>query len=418
MEYFKGVEIIDKEIKTKVRTEQVYKVFNQFMRPLISNEEFVFLEKLEKYLLQEVEPKIDYAKDVYELFPILGKGNYMQRLNKYGDMKHYGMRYELLLAMAISILDPELDLARVVSGLIFTNPIFLHGKSERMKKILEEVLSGEKIGCICITEREQGSDAVNMKTLIEDHEDYITITGEKIFTTNGPKADYFIVYGVSDVNDPRKTMYQAIIERNFEGLETNRLAINSVPRVHIGQTLMKSVKIPYNNIIGGRGQGHTNLFSGLVAERDTIVGSSLGISWLSLITALIYTNLRKQFNLKVYKFQAVSFPIAQLASELVAATVLGLRTGSEYRKFLEHPEFKFIRYNAAFSSGAKIVCSRLAHRCSYEAQHICGGIGFTDNLKLEKAVQVSKLQEVIGGTRNIQLFLVSNVIKNILKNID
>jgi len=170
MEYFKGLEILDEEIKEKVKTEQVYKVFNQFMRPLITNEEFVFLEKLEKFLLEEVEPKINLAKSVYELFPLLGKGNYMQRLNKYGDMKHFGMRYELLLAMAITILDPELDLARVVSGLIFTNPLFLHGKTDRLNSILEEVLSGEKIGCICITERTQGSDAVNMKTLIEEHE--------------------------------------------------------------------------------------------------------------------------------------------------------------------------------------------------------------------------------------------------------
>jgi len=418
MEYFKGLEILDKEIKEKVKTEHVYKVFNQFMRPLITNEEFAFLENLEKYLLEEVEPKINFAKSVYELLPLLGKGNYMQRLNKHGDMKYYGMRYELLLAMAITILDPELDLARVVSGLIFTNPLFLHGKTNRLNTILEEVLSGEKIGCICITERTQGSDAVNMKTLIEEHEDYVTITGEKIFTTNGPKADYFIAYGVSDIEDPRGTMYQVVIEREFEGLKTSRLGIHSVPRVDIGQTMMNSVKIPKENILGGKGQGYKNLFSGLVAERDTIIGSSLGISWLSLITALIYTNNRKQFNKKVYKFQAVSFPIATLASELVAATVLGLRTGSEYRKFLEHPEFKFIRYNAAFSSGAKIVCSRLAHRCAYESQHICGGVAFTDNLKLEKAVQISKLQEVIGGTRNIQTLLVSSVIKNILKQIE
>ena len=89
MEYFKGIEILDPAIKDKVKTEHVYKVFNQFMRPLISLEEFTFLEKLEKFLLEEVEPKIDNAKSVYELFPLLGKGNYMQRLNKYGDMKTF-----------------------------------------------------------------------------------------------------------------------------------------------------------------------------------------------------------------------------------------------------------------------------------------------------------------------------------------
>ncbi|QEE15471.1 acyl-CoA dehydrogenase family protein [Promethearchaeum syntrophicum] len=418
MEYFKGVEILDEKIKPKVSTENIYKIFNEFIYPLISKEEQTFLKEVEEFLLKEIEPKIDYAKDVYDLFPILGKKNYMQRLNPYGDSKHFGMRYELLLAMAVSIMDPELDLARVVSGLIFTNPIFQHGKNARMQEILADVLSGNKIGCICITETTQGSDAVNMKTTVKEDSDYISVSGEKIFTTNGPKADYFIVYAVSDIADPRKTMFQAIAERKFGGLETHRLNINAVPRVHIGQTLFNSVKIPKENIIGGAGQGYSNLFSGLVAERGDIVGSSLGVSWLSLITAFIYTNFREQFKKPIYSFEGVAFPMSDLFSELMAATTLGLHMGSEYKKLVEKPEYKFIRYNAALSSGVKTVVSRLSHKIAYEAQHLCGGVAYTDNLRMDRTLEVSRIQEVIGGSRNIQSFLVSRVIKDILKKLD
>ncbi|GAG60421.1 unnamed protein product, partial [marine sediment metagenome] len=75
----------------------------------------------------------------------------------------------------------------------------------------------------------------------------------------------------------------------------NRLGIQSIPRVQIGQTLFNSVKIPRENILGNKGQGYKNLFSGLVAERCSIIGSSLGIAWLTAVSGLIYTNLRVQF---------------------------------------------------------------------------------------------------------------------------
>lgn len=409
-----GVDILDGEIKKKLRPKNIYKIFNNFIAPLITEEEREFLYELEDFLIKEIEPKLDYSKEVYDLFPILGKKNYMQRLNKYGDMDRFGMRYELLLAMATTIMDPELDLARVVSGLIFTNPIFQHGSTDRAQEILAKTISGRKVGCICITERTQGSDAVNMKTTVQDKSDHLVFNGEKVYTTNGPVADYFITYGVSDVNNPRGTMYQGIIEREFAGLETHRLGINSVPRVQIGQTIFNNVKVPKENIIGGRGQGYKNLFTGLVAERDTIIGSSLGIGWLTAITSLIYTNNRQQFGKTIFSNQGVSFPITKLFTELMAATTLGLTTGIEYRKLLKYPDQKFVKYNAAFSSGTKFLTSNLAHRIAYETQHICGGIAFTDNLRIDRALEVSKVQEVIGGSRNIQLFLVSRTLKDMM----
>ena len=78
---------------------------------------------------------------------------------------------------------------------------------------------------------------------------------------------------------------------------------------------------------------------------------------------------------------------------------------------------KFIRYNAAFSSGTKYLASNLAQRISYETQQLCGGIAFTDNLRIDKALEVSKVQEIIGGARNIQLYLVSRSIKDMVRRL-
>lgn len=411
-----GVDLLDPEIKEMLATKNIYKIFNNFIIPIITKEERKFLLEVEDFLIKEVEPKINLNEEVYKLFPILGKGHYIQRLNKYGDIHHFGMRYEMLLAMATSIIDPELDLARVVSGVIFSNPLFQFGKGAYIENILDEIMAGEKIGCICITERQHGSDAVNMQTLIRDHhdEDHVVLNGEKIYTTNGTVADYFIVYGVSHVNDPRGTMYQLLIEKDFEGVETNRLGIQSIPRVQVGQSIFKEVKVPRRNVIGAEGRGYQNLFSGLIAERDAIIGSSLGISWLTAITAFIYTNFREQFRRPIYDFQAVSFPLTELFTELMAATELGFKAATEYKKTLDYADPKFIKYNAAFSSGTKFLTSNLAHKLSYEVQQLCGGIAFTDSLRIDKALEVAKVQEIIGGARNIQLYLVSKAIKNMI----
>jgi alkylation response protein AidB-like acyl-CoA dehydrogenase len=73
------------------------------------------------------------------------------------------------------------------------------------------------------------------------------------------------VYAVSDVENPRGSMYQVLVERKFEGLETHRLDVPSVPRIEIGLCRFNNVKIPKSNMLGGKGEGYNNLFNGLVA---------------------------------------------------------------------------------------------------------------------------------------------------------
>ena len=95
---------------------------------------------------------------------------------------------------------------------------------------------------------------------------------------------------------------------------------------------------------------------------------------------------------------------------------MNLKSASEYNKTFECKYFdqqKFVKYNAAFSSGTKYLASHLAHKISYETQQLCGGIAFTDNLRIDKALEVAKVQEIIS-TRNIQLYLVSRAIKDMI----
>ncbi|MHA1467557.1 MAG: acyl-CoA dehydrogenase family protein [Promethearchaeota archaeon] len=322
--------IIKDEILEKMTLENVFKILNENLFAMLNDEEISFCISLQEFCL-ELHPKIDKSKDVYELFPELGKEGYIQRIHEFKDFRPYGMKKEILLATIMSICDPQLELARLASGILCGNPTFQHGETDEILRVQEELMTGKEIGCICITEPERGSDAVNMTTKCTKVDDgsAIIFNGEKVYTTNGPKSKYFATYGVYDTEHPRQSMVQGMLDRDW-GVETKRLKINSVPRVQISHTILNNVKVPMEYILGDNGDGYRNLFDGLVPERLGIMGSGTGICWGALINGIIYANLRRQFGQPIIKFQGAGFSLADLISQTTAATALALQAATIY----------------------------------------------------------------------------------------
>ncbi|MFW9879722.1 MAG: acyl-CoA dehydrogenase family protein, partial [Candidatus Thorarchaeota archaeon] len=186
--------IINDKILEKMSLENVFKIFNDNVFPMLNEEERNYCKELQEFCL-ELNPKIDKSKDVYGLLPELGKRGYIQRINPWKDFKPFGMKSEILLGAHISLLDPQLELSRVASGILCGNPTFHYyehgGESNIPMKVQNELLSGQKIGCIGITEPERGSDAVNLTTKCTKTDDGVIYNGEKVYTTNGAVADYF-----------------------------------------------------------------------------------------------------------------------------------------------------------------------------------------------------------------------------------
>jgi len=412
--------IINDEILEKITLENVFKIFNDNIFPMLNDEEKSYCNELQEFCL-ELNPKIDKSKDVYVLFPELGKRGYMQRINKWNDFTPYGMKKEILLGTHLSLLDPQLELARLASGILCGNPTFHYyehgGTGETIRKVQDELMSGQKIGCIGITEPERGSDAVNMTTVATKEGNSVIYNGEKVYTTNGPKADYFCTYGVYDTNNPRDTMVQAMIKRDF-GVRTERLKINSVPRVHIAHTYLNDVKIPNEYILADDGLGYVRLFEGLVPERLGIMGSGIGICWSGLIYGIIFTNLRKQFGKPVIRYQGVGYGLADLLTKSTAATSLALQAATIYDEkilFTDTPSKEAEKWVASISSQGKYYTAKLTHEICYEVQQHMGGVSVTDNTPVDELVDVSKIEEVIGGSRNIQLLLIQSQIQRFMR---
>ncbi len=411
--------IIKDDILDKMSLKNVFQILNDNLFPILNEDEKDFCRQLQDFCIV-LRPKIDKSKDVYELFPELGKEGFMQRINLFRDFEPHGMKTEILLAIHLSCLDSQLELARLASGILCGNPTFQHGETEEILKIQEELITGKAIGCIGITEPERGSDAVNMTTSCTKAEDgsHIIFNGSKVFTTNGPKADYFVVYGVYNEANPRGTMVQAMLSRDFPGeLITNRLKIDYVPRVHIAHTIFKDVEVPMAYVLGDNGKGYHNLFDGLVPERLGIMGSGLGICWAALAYGIIYTNLRLQFGQPIIKYQGVGFSLADLLSRTSAATALSLQAATIYDKsilFAEKPSKEAEKYVAGISSQGKYLISRLSADLTYTVQQMAGGISVTDNTDLQELTATSHIEEVIGGARNIQLFIIQNTLRRYL----
>ncbi len=411
--------IISDDILEKMTLENVFKIFNNNVFPMLNDEEQEYCNELQEFCL-ELHPKIDKSKDVYVLFPELGKRGYMQRINKWKDFAPYGMKKEILLGTHLSLLDPQLELARLASGILCGNPTFHYyehgGTSEIIQNVQDELMSGQKIGCIGITEPERGSDAVNMTTVATKEGDSVIYNGEKVYTTNAPKADYFCAYGVYDTANPRDTMVQAMIKRDF-GVRTERLKINSVPRVHIAHTFFENAKIPNDYILADDGLGYVRLFEGLVPERLGIMGSGIGICWSGLIYGILYTNLRKQFGKAVIRYQGVGYGLADLLTKTTAATSLALQAATIYDDkilFADKPSKEAVKWAAGISAQGKYYTAKLTHEICYEVQQLMGGISVTDNTPIDELADVSKIEEVIGGARNIQLLIIQSQIQRFM----
>ncbi|MFX1327596.1 MAG: acyl-CoA dehydrogenase family protein [Promethearchaeota archaeon] len=408
--------IIDDQILEKMSLENVFKIFNDNVFPMLNKEEQEYCNQLQAFCL-DLHPKIDKSKDVYGLLPELGKHGYIQRINPWKDFNSYGMKKEILLGTHISLLDPQLELARVATGILCGNPTFHYythgGESNIPQKVQDELLSGEKVGCIGITEPERGSDAVNLTTKCTKTDDGVIYNGEKVYTTNGAVADYFACYGVYDEKNPRDTMVQAIIAREF-GVKTERLKINSVPRVQISHTILDNVLVPKDYVLADDGLGYKRLFEGLVPERLSIMGSGVGICWAGLIYGIIYTNLRKQFGMPVIRYQGVGYGLADLLTKSNAATALALQAATVYDEkilFAEKASREAEKWVASISSQGKYYLAKLTHEVCYEVQQHMGGVSVTDNTPVDELCDVSKIEEVIGGARNIQLLLIQSQIQ-------
>ena len=417
------VQCINDEILEKLSLKTRNKFLNYNLMSFLKPKHFNFLKQAQKFFVKfEKDKNITHNEDFYEWIPEIGKNGYITRMHKFDNLglnfEPSGMTTEFMRVLAMDFFDPQLAMGAGATVLA-VNPLMLHHENVDIRlRALKELVMGEKIGCICITEPERGSDAVHMLTTCEEQGDgsYI-LNGQKIYQTNGSKADWAVVYAVTEKNNGN-TMAQFLVDTSWEGWSHERVNIPWTPRIHIGKETMTNLRIPAECVIGKPGDGRSHLFEGLNLERLGIVCLNIAEAWNAITHAVIYTNMRKQFDKEVLKYQGVGFPLSDLWAQTMNMTLACLKICQTIDDKMEQLGTLPKEFNlalAATASQMKFLSTKLSERVVYESANLMGGAGVCDNTLMHDLLGISRIQEIGGGTRQVQQYIMSLTLRQLFK---
>ena len=279
-------------------------------------------------------------------------------------------------------------------------PIFGFGTEEQKQKYLVPLAKGEKIGAFGLTEPNAGSDAGGTETTAVKEGDHYVLNGEKIFITNGGEADIYVVFAVTTPGIGTKGISAFIVEKGWEGFtfgdHYDKLGIRSSATA---QLLFNDVKVPKENLLGREGQGFKIAMATLDGGRIGIASQALGIAQGAYESCRTYALDRVQFHKPVAFQQAISFKIADMATEIRAARML-VYSAAEMK---EHHE----PYGME-AAMAKQFASDAAIRVTQEAVQIYGGNGYLNGMDVERMYRDAKITQIYEGTNEIMRVVISS----------
>jgi len=417
---------ISDEILGKLSLKNRYSFLNTNLTAILEPKEFNFLKKAQKFCMRfEKKNEITHGpeEDVYDWIPAFGAEGYLTRSHSFDlvDVNYtdYGITMELMRNLAVGFFDPQFSMAGGATQLAI-NPLLEHHENVPIRlEVLKKFVTGETPGAILITEPERGSDAVHMLTTCDEQNDgSFLLNGEKIYSTNAPKARYVVAYATAEKNNGN-TMAQFLIDTSWEGWRVERVYIPYVPKVWLGKEWFDNLRVPKEYVLGGVGKGREHLFEGLVPERIGIAIDCIAKCWNAIAYAAIYVNNRKQFDQVILKFQGVGFTLTDLWARLTNLTLGLLMFCKNYDGKMEKFGGKLPRNISqalvASASQFKYHVAKLTEEICYESANLMGGAGLCDNTLMHDLVNISRIAEIIGGSRQIQNYVMSMSLRQVYK---
>jgi len=323
---------------------------------------------------------------------------------KYGGSGMDTISYVLAME-EISKVDASTSVIMSVNNSLVCWGIETFGTEEQKKKYLVPLAKGEIIGAFCLSEPEAGSDATSQKTTAIDKGDYYLLNGTKNWITNGSTASVYLVIAQTNIDKKHKGINAFIVEKDMDGFvigpKENKLGIRGSDTHSI---MFTDVKVPKENRIGEDGFGFSFAMKTLSGGRIGIAAQALGIASGAYELALKYSKERKAFGKEIYNHQAISFKLADMATEIDAARLLCLKAA-----WLKDNHQNYDRASAM----AKVYASEVAMRVTTEAVQVHGGYGFVKEYHVERLMRDAKITQIYEGTSEIQRIVIS---RSILKD--
>jgi len=283
-----------------------------------------------------------------------------------------------------------------------TGHILRFGTEAQKERWLPPLARGERLAAWGLTEPGSGSDAAALRSTAVRRGDGWVLNGTKTFITQGTVGDTFVVLARTDPSAGAKGITAFVIEKGAKGFTQKplhgKLGMRSSDT---GELHLEDVEVPDEQRIGEVHQGFVNTLQILDRGRVTIGALAVGLARGALEESRSYAKERKAFGRPIADFQAISFGLADVATELEAARLLVYRAAS-----LCDAGAPFAREAAM----AKVFASEMAMRATSRAIQIHGGYGYTRDYPVERAFRDAKLCEIGEGTSEVQRIVISRAV--------
>ena len=310
-----------------------------------------------------------------------------------------------VLAMEeISKIDNSCSVIMSVNNSLVCWGIEKFASEELKQKYLPKLTSGGWIGSFCLSEPEAGSDATSQRTTAEDKGDYYLLNGTKNWITNGGSSSLHVVIAQSDPEKKHRGINAFIVEADTEGVsigaKEDKLGIRSSDTHTI---MYNDVKVPKANRIGEDGFGFKFAMKVLSGGRIGIAAQALGIAQGAYELATKYALEREAFGKPIAKHQAISFKLAEMATDIEASRLLVHKAARMKDAGLDF---------TTAASMAKLFASSTAMKHTVEAVQVHGGYGFVKEYHVERLMRDAKITQIYEGTSEIQKLVIARDILN------
>ena len=273
---------------------------------------------------------------------------------------------------------------------------------DRIKKTyLTPSVSGEKIGCLCITEPFGGSDVAGMRTTAVKKGDTYVLNGSKTFITNGVYADYMVVAAKTQPELGNKGLSIFIMDSNTPGISTTKLDKLGWRASDTAEIAFDNVVVPAENLMGEEGRGFSYIMQHFALERIVMGINAHARSEYAIDYVLQYMSERQAFGKTIDKFQALRHKVAEMASEVEMCKTFNYSVV----KRLDDGE-----YAVKEASMSKLVSTKIADHVAYDCLQLLGGYGFMEDYPMARLLRDSRLGPIGGGTSEILKEIIAKII--------
>ena len=296
------------------------------------------------------------------------------------------------------------------------NQIMRNGTDAQRARFLPQLISGEHIGALAMSEPEAGSDVVSMKLRATVEGQGYRLNGTKMWITNGPDAQTLVVYAKTDPDKKARGITAFLIDRDMLGFSVaQRLDKLGMRGSATGELVFDDVYVPNEHILGQLDGGVNVLMSGLDYERAVLAAGPLGIMGACLDIVLPYVHERRQFGQSIGEFQLIQGKLADMYTTYSACRAYCYAVGrtldaqvQEQTNTIAHRQ-RGLRKDAA---GVILYCAEKATWMAGEAIQILGGNGYINDYPTGRLWRDAKLYEIGAGTSEIRRMLIGRELFN------